>query len=151
MLRIGLLFCLGIGLSACAEARFSRSGQMTVDATFTATGFTYSGGGKVHVFVKALDSGGKTMICAAYATDKLDGYNEIYNDRALDTASIAAGSTALVQGIGWMNRLSRIEDIQGASANCVTSAVDWAADHATGVRVLRASTTEPPDTARNSG
>lgn len=132
--RIGLL-ALGLLLAGCAahqDAGFDRVGR-----GYTTWGGDWNTGGGISAVVRVFGRAGATVVCGAWATDRQSALSSYLNEDVMQAASAYIGHTRLVQGLGFMQRVSWADDITGAQARCVTSKVPWQPGFATEEALLR--------------
>ena len=111
-------------VSGC-EGLSERTGQATIDRSFTTSGFSWEGGGIVYVFVKAGRNQGKVEICAAFMPSKGAVWTSRLNTDVLGGAIVNIDGTRVMRGISFAREIALTDDVKGQQANCARGSADW--------------------------
>ena len=112
-----------LALAACTGAVPAAPDR--VGPGYTTGGGEWNTGGGITAVVRVFERDGATTVCVAWATDRQSALTIHLNEDVMAAASVFAGGTRLVHGLGFMTRVAYAPDITGAGAACVTSAVPW--------------------------
>jgi len=117
--------------AACVGGPATRTGETSIDPSFTPTGFRWAEGGLVRVFLKARPSEGKVEICAAWMfADDGPYYADMLNDDVLQAASVLIEGNRVVTGLSFAHELSQSEVAVGRQANCARGNAPWKPSYA---------------------
>ncbi len=130
MHRALLSGALVLGLVAGGCTQHPSVGTDTVGPGYVTGGGEWNTGGGVTAVVRVVERDGATVVCGAWATDQQSVLTINLNEDAIETGSIYAANTRLVQNLGFMARVPYSDKISGAQARCVASPVPWRAEFA---------------------
>ena len=116
---------LGLVLVAAACTGYPIVGSESVVSEYVTGGGAWNTGGGISAVVRAFPRDGATVVCGAWATDRQSTLTVELNGEVMQTASVHLGGERLVQGLGFMRRVTYADNISGAQANCVVSKVPW--------------------------
>ena len=107
-----------------------RTGQISIDRSFTTSGFGWDSGSIVYVFLKVRENQGKVEVCAAHMAIGGTGTTDELNRDVLDAASATVDGARVIQGLAFANRLPQMDDVIGQPANCARGTADWKPSYA---------------------
>ncbi len=110
-------------LAACA--RGEPAGFDTVGPDYVTGGGNWNTGGGISVAVSAFERDGRTLVCGVWTTTRQAGATYAYNRDVMEVGSVYLAGERLVQNLSFMTEARPTDNLAGASAGCVASAVDW--------------------------
>jgi hypothetical protein len=128
-----LLLLLSVLIVSGCEGRGEKTGQISIDNSFTTSGFGWVDGSLVYIFLKARENQGKVEVCAAYMPLKKNtGDTFEYNREVLAAASVTVNGVRVMHGLAFANPLAEMDDVFGQPATCARGAADWKPSYARG-------------------
>jgi hypothetical protein len=128
MPRISGLTVLGLGLAIAACTRFADVGTDTIGPGYATAGGEWSSGGGITVVSRAFERNGVTVVCGAWTTDQQSTMTILLNDDVIEAGALYIGAERAAWNLGFMAEIPYSDNIAGAQANCVASALPWRAE-----------------------
>jgi len=120
-------------LSGCVTSG-ERTGQTSIDHSFITSGFRWTVGGTVYIFVAARENQGKVEVCAARMATRSPAATLWFDDKVLAAASVRVDGGRVLTGLDFANVLSETNDVLGKPATCVRTGKSWKPEY-NGARV----------------
>jgi len=127
---LALLLVLAPLLAGCAGSG-TRSGETSIDRSFTTTGLRWQEGGVIYLFLKAREGQGKVEVCAAWMFTGGAVYTYRLNDNVLEALSLSLGGKRVLTGLRFAHALPEMDVVLGQQASCVRTGTDWKPELAT--------------------
>ncbi len=126
-----LLLLLSVLIVSGCESGGEKTGQISIDNSFTASGFRWEDGSLVGIFLKVRENQGKVEVCIAYMPLKKNTAATFeYNRQVLAAASVTVNGARVMRGLAFANPLAEMDDVVGQPATCARGTADWKPSYA---------------------
>ena len=122
LIRTALALTSAMLLAACAQTVAVNPERVSDD--YTLGGGQWDTGGGISIVARVVERKGQTVVCGVWTTDQQGAVTANLNERVIETASIFAGDTRLVQNLSFMPRTYQ-SGLKGALAGCVAAGEPW--------------------------
>jgi hypothetical protein len=124
-LPAGLMLLLSAAALSGCDKPGTRTGQMSIDRSFTTDGFRWDTGATVYIFVKVRENQGKVEVCAAHMATQGTAYTARLHEDVLAAGIVTVQGDRVLRGLRYSNRLPEMDVVIGQAANCVRSSTAW--------------------------
>ncbi len=126
-----LLLLLSVLIVSGCEGGGEKTGQTSIDNSFTASGFRWADGSLVYVFLKVRENQGKVEVCIALMpSDQNTAGSSDYNRQVLAAASVTVNGARVMHGLAFANPIAEMNDVVGQTATCARGTADWKPSYA---------------------
>lgn len=128
-MKMAIAVLLALVLGACTGRILAPTPDQSLDGDYTGTGFSWTGGTIVYVFLAAKPVGTETAVCGAYTITRDTGAPGSLTRQVLDAATVRIAGERLLTGVGYFPRVKFVgedfEDYLGARTGCRLTGTPW--------------------------